>query len=83
MKAAVLFYIPTTTSSAVCWRWHSVDGKTDSAQPFPSYDDCLADARASGYFVEATRPRADPAPSMRRTFRKLRLSATASRDKNE
>ena len=56
MKTAVLFYLPATTSSAVRWRWHSVDGRTDSAQSFPSYDDCLGDARASGYLVEATLP---------------------------
>ena len=78
MKTAVLFYIPTTTSDAVCWRWHSVDGRTDSAGSFPSYDDCLANARANGYFVEATPPRADPAPLVRRTFRKPRRSATTA-----
>lgn len=78
MKPAVLFYIPTTTSTGVCWRWHSVDGRTDSEQAFPSFDDCLADARANGYFVVSAPALADHAPIMRRASRKLRLSSTAS-----
>ena len=78
MKTAVLFYIPTTTSAAVCWRWHSSDGKMDSAQAFPCYDDCLADVRANGYFVVSTPSLADPAPMMPRAFRKPRISSAAS-----
>lgn len=78
MKTAVLFYVPTTTCTAVRWRWHSSDGKTNSAQSFPRYDDCLADVRANGYLVVSTPSYADHAPMMRRAFRKSRLSSTAS-----
>lgn len=78
MKAAVLFYVPMTTSAAVCWRWHSVDGRTDSTQSFPCYDDCLANAQASGYYVEPTPRRADPVPMLRRTLRKRRLTTYSS-----
>jgi hypothetical protein len=67
MKAAVLFYLPMTTSDGVCWRWRSADGKADSAQAFGSYDDCLADARENGYHAEATPQRADTASANSRT----------------
>jgi len=77
VKAAVLFYLPMTTSAGVCWRWRSVDGKTDSTQAFSSYHDCLEDARAKGYCVEATAQRADTAPAMR-SSRRVNFAATHS-----
>jgi hypothetical protein len=49
VKVAVIFAIPNTTSSDACWRWRSIDGKTDSMQSFGSYEDCLEDAIANGY----------------------------------
>jgi hypothetical protein len=49
MKVAVLFSIPMTTSGDVCWRWRSIDGKTDSKQSFSSYEDCLENAKTNGY----------------------------------
>ena len=52
MKPAVIFSIPrTTAASEYCWRWRSVDGKTDSVGDFGSHHDCLADAKANGYLV--------------------------------
>jgi len=49
VKVAVIFAIPNTTSSEVCWRWRSIDGKTDAKQSFCSYEDCLENAKANGY----------------------------------
>lgn len=49
VKVAVIFAIPNTTSSDVCWRWRSIDGKTDLKQSFGSYEDCLENANANGY----------------------------------
>jgi hypothetical protein len=49
MKVAVLFTVPKTTSADVCWRWRSIDGKTDSTQSFSNYEDCKKDAIANGY----------------------------------
>ena len=54
MKRAVIFSIPMTTSPGYCWRWRSLDGKTDSMEPFVYYYDCLANARANGYAVQPT-----------------------------
>jgi hypothetical protein len=64
-KAAVLFSVPMTMSSGDCWRWRSVDEKTDSTQSFIYRYDCLENAQANGYRVEATPRRADTAPTMR------------------
>jgi hypothetical protein len=62
MKQAVMFSIPTTTAPGYCWRWRSVDGKTDSAQQFTYYHDCLADATANGYSIQQTVAQGDTAP---------------------
>ena len=61
VKAAVLFSYPMPTSNGNCWRWRSIDGKTDSTQSFTSYYECLENAQANGYQVEATPQRADAA----------------------
>ena len=52
MKPAVIFSLPAMTSRGYCWRWRSVDGKTDSAGPFAFYQDCREDAQANGYAVQ-------------------------------
>ena len=65
MKAAVLFSVPMTTSGGVCWRWRAADWKAESTQAFVDYYDCLDNAQANGFHVEATPQRADIAPSMR------------------
>ena len=62
MKPAVIFSIPTTTGPGYCWRWRSADGTTDSTEPFLYYFDCLTDAKANGYSVEATETHGDTAP---------------------
>jgi hypothetical protein len=49
VKVAVIFAVPNTASSDVCWRWRPIDGKTDSKQSFGSYEDCLENAKANGY----------------------------------
>ena len=65
MKPAVIFSIPMTTSPGYCWRWRSVDGKTDSKVPFVYYHDCLADAKTNGHSVELAIARGDTAPGWR------------------
>lgn len=62
MKPAVIFSIPATTPNGYCWRWRSVDGKTDSKSQFAYYHDCLADAKASGYSVQLSVARGNTAP---------------------
>ena len=59
MKPAVIFSIPMSQVEGYCWRWRSVDGKTDSTGEFFQYEDCLSDARASGHSVEPARPFGD------------------------
>ena len=62
MKPAVIFSIPSTRSPGYCWRWHSVDGKTDSKSLFAYYHDCRADAEANGYAVERAVAHGNTAP---------------------
>jgi hypothetical protein len=62
-KAAVLFSVPVAMSAGVCWRWRSVDGNTDSTQSFMNYYDCLENARANGYQVEAKPQHNEVAPT--------------------
>ena len=66
LKVAILFTIPMTMSTDVCWPWRSADGTTDSTKSFVSYYDCLFDAQTNGYGTE---------PSPRLTKR----TATATR----
>jgi hypothetical protein len=71
MKAAILFSIPMTTSSGVCWRWRSADGTIDSTKSFATYYDCLFDAQSNGYDAEATpKPGRKSAFAMRRSWAK-------------
>jgi hypothetical protein len=65
MKPAVIFSLPTTTSYGYCWRWRAVDGKTDSAEQFVYYHDCLADANANGYSVRRAVAHGNTAPGWR------------------
>ena len=62
MKPAVIFSIPMTTSHGYCWRWRSVDGKTDSTGQFVYYHDCLADANANGHSVQLAVAHGNTAP---------------------
>ena len=62
MKPAVIFSIPTTTAVGYCWRWRSVDGKTDSSRQFTYYDDCRADAAANGHAVQLAVAHGNTAP---------------------
>ena len=63
MQPAVIFSIPMTTSPSYCWRWRSVDGKTDSRTQFVYYRDCLADANANGHSVQLMETHGDTVPS--------------------
>ena len=63
MKPAVIFSIPMTRSPGYCWRWRSVDGKTDSKSQFAYYHDCLADARANGFTVELAVAQGNTSPT--------------------
>ena len=65
MRVAVLFSVPMATSAGVSWRWRSADGKTDSAQSFAGYYECLENAQANGYHVEAAPQHAEAARAMR------------------
>jgi hypothetical protein len=65
MNAAVIFSLPAKTSHGYCWRWRSVDGKTDSTGQFVYYHDCLADANANGYSVQLAVARGNTAPGWR------------------
>ena len=65
MKPAIIFSIPNTKSAGYCWRWRSVDGKTDSKTQFFYYHDCLADAEASGYSVQRSMAHGNTAPGWR------------------
>ena len=60
--AAVIFSIPMTTSPGYCWRWRSVDGKTDSKGRFLFYHDCLSNAEANGYSVQPDVAHGNTAP---------------------
>ena len=62
MKAAVIFYLPDPTSSAVSWRWRSADGSAESNGSFTYYCDCAEDARLNGYAVETERWPRDTLP---------------------
>jgi hypothetical protein len=61
-STAVIFSVPLHSTTGYCWRWRSVDGKTDSGDSFIYYYDCLSDARAKGYDVEPERPHGENAP---------------------
>ena len=65
MKPAIIFSLPMATSHGYCWRWRSVDGKTDSTKHFAYYYDCLADANASGHSVEVVEAHGNTAPGWR------------------
>jgi len=52
MKPAIIFSLPMVTSEGICWRWRSVDGKTDSTKSFADYNECLGNAVINGYFVK-------------------------------
>ena len=73
VKVAVIFAIPNTTSGDVCWRWRSIDGKTDSTQSFGSYEDCLEDAKANGYLYHHI-PSASAKPPGTAVARKTRAT---------
>jgi hypothetical protein len=55
MKLAVIFSVPSTTSSGFEWRWRSADHKHESANSFFFYRDCVTDAERNGYKVELGR----------------------------
>lgn len=62
-KAALIFYLPMPTSSAVCWRWRSVDGAAESSRSFVYYSDCAEDARLNGYTLHTPQPHARAMPT--------------------
>jgi len=69
MKVAVIFSIPNTTSGDVYWRWRSMDGKTDSTQPFNSREECLQNAETSGYLYHYIPGSSGNPPDTRRAGR--------------
>ena len=54
MKAALIFYLPVPASSAVSWRWRSINGAVESSGSFMHYCECVEDARVNGYAVQTT-----------------------------
>ena len=62
MKAAVIYFSPLATTSAVGWRWRSTDGTAQSSQSFTHYCDCLKDALTKGYSVGTAQQHPDTPP---------------------
>ena len=54
MKTAEVYSMRAQTAHGVVWKWRSDDRTRRSLMAFATYDDCVADARKSGYSVRAT-----------------------------
>jgi len=57
MKSAQVYSVRAQTAHGVVWKWRSSDKGRTSTMGFVSYEDCVADAKKSGYVVP-------PAPSV-------------------
>ncbi len=61
-KKALVYSSVVQQAPGYVWRWRSDDGKEESAESFPYYHDCLADARAKGYEVDLASAHGNTAP---------------------
>ena len=57
MKSAEVYSVRAQTAHGYVWKWRSNDKGRTSTMGFISYEDCVADAKKSGYVVS-------PAPSV-------------------
>lgn len=52
MKFAQVYSVRAQTAHGVVWKWRANDKARTSTLAFASYEDCVADAKKSGYVVE-------------------------------
>ena len=51
MKSAEVYSVRAQTAHGFVWKWRSNDKGRTSTMAFVSYEDCVADAKKSGYVV--------------------------------
>jgi hypothetical protein len=56
MKYAAIYSVRSQTAHGFVWRWRSHDHVRRSSMAFVIYEDCVADARKSGYTVVPVKP---------------------------
>ena len=56
MKYAAVYSVRAPTAHGFVWKWRSHDHARTSSMSFVIYEDCVADARKSGYTVAPPRP---------------------------
>jgi hypothetical protein len=56
MKAAQVYSMRAETAHGVVWKWRSDDRARRSVMAFVSYEECIADAKKSGYSVPVSKP---------------------------
>jgi len=55
MKSAEVYSIRAQTAHGFVWKWRSKQDAKASSMGFVSYEDCVADAKKSGYSVSVER----------------------------
>jgi hypothetical protein len=55
MKSAEVYSARAQTAHGFVWKWRSEDYTKSSSMGFVAYEDCVADARKSGYSVAPAR----------------------------
>ena len=55
MKTAEVYSMRAQTAHGVVWKWRSDDRTRRSWMAFATYDDCVEDAKKSGYSVSLAR----------------------------
>ena len=55
MKSAEVYSARAPTAHGFVWKWRSDDYTKRSSLGFVAYEDCVADARKSGYTVASPR----------------------------
>jgi hypothetical protein len=56
MKYAAIYSVRSQAAHGFVWKWRSDDHVRRSSMAFVIYEDCVADARQSGYTVVTTPP---------------------------
>ena len=56
MKLADVYSVRAQTAHGFVWKWRSQDHARSSSMAFVIYEDCVLDARKSGYTVAQARP---------------------------
>lgn len=51
MKSAEIYSVRAQTAHGFMWKWRSNDHAKGSSMGFVTYEDCVADAKKSGYTV--------------------------------